>query len=321
MLQDDPCYVFGLELDGRGLGTTIKDVPEAGSVGVHWIHLDYSHDSIDGVLASLDLTEQVRESLTRIDTRPRAMVTDEGTLLVLRGINTNPGQDPEDMVSLRMWIEKNRLISVRQRKLLSVQDLKNELLNGSGPTNIEDLVVGIIGRLANRISDYVHQLETDLEELEGTFMVQRGLEVRKANSTLRREIAGVRRFLAPQRDALETLYAQSRASGHMSASYALREQIDRMTRYLEDLDLVKEKALVLQEEMMNISMEEQNSRMYALSLVAAVFLPISFVTGLFGMNVAGLPGIEEPAAFVMVAVAMVVVTVGILGYFKMNRWL
>lgn len=319
MLQDDPCYVFGLELDGHGTGATLKEAP--GAESVHWIHLDYSVGSIDPLLGALNLPEPVRESLTRMDTRPRAMVTDEGTLLVLRGINMNPGQDPDDMVSLRMWIQRNRLITVRQRKLLSVQDMKNDLLNGTGPNTIEDLVVGIVGLMADRISDYVGQLEACLEDLENTFMEQRGLEVRGANSALRREIASVRRFLAPQRDALETLYAQSRSSGHMTASYALREQIDRMTRYLEDLDLVKEKALVLQEEMMNISMEEQNSRMYVLSLIAAVFLPISFVTGLFGMNVAGLPGVEEPGAFAMVSVAMVAVTIGILGYFKMKRWL
>ena len=84
---------------------------------------------------------------------------------------------------------------------------------------------------------------------------------------------------------------------------------------------MRERALLLQEEMANVSMEQQNQRMYALSIIAAIFLPITFVTGLFGMNVAGLPGIDEPAAFSFVVIAMVLLTVAVMGYFRANRWL
>ncbi len=71
---------------------------------------------------------------------------------------------------------------------------------------------------------------------------------------------------------------------------------------------------------MNLIAQEQNARMYVLSVVAAIFLPISFVTGLFGMNVAGLPGVEDPTAFILVAGSMGAIVVGILLYFKFKRW-
>jgi len=59
------------------------------------------------------------------------------------------------MVSLRMLIEANRLITVRQRKLLSIQDINADLLVGKGPENIPDLVIAIIAKVTDRISDYV----------------------------------------------------------------------------------------------------------------------------------------------------------------------
>ena len=90
---------------------------------------------------------------------------------------------------------------------------------------------------------------------------------------------------------------------------------------MEDLDLVREKAVVLQEELMNLTAQQQNDRMYVLSIVAVIFLPISFVTGLFGMNVAGLPGLETPSAFFYVAMAMTVMVVGALAYFRFKKWL
>ena len=308
--------VFSLKLDGEGGAVELTD-PHA----CDWVHVEYSSTGTRGLLQSLDLSEQVIDSLTREDTRPTVSVTRAGILLLLRGINLNPGSNPEDMVSLRLWIEKDRLITVRQRKLLSVQDVKAELLAGDGPTDVMSTVIAIIGRLANRISDYVDDVEERLGKLEARFLDSMDTKIRSETGAIRREVASVRRYLGPQREALTSLLTQIRSSLPEEESYALREQTDRMTRYLEDLDLVRERSLVLQEEMANLSMEQQNQRMYALSIVAAIFLPITFVTGVFGMNVAGLPGLDESQAFVYVAVSMCAVTATVLVFFKLNRWL
>ena len=97
-------------------------------------------------------------------------------------------------------------------------------------------------------------------------------------------------------------------------AYRLREQMDRMIRYLVALDLIRKRTLVLQEEWMNMSMEQKISRMHALCIVALIFLPITFVTGIFGLNVAGLLGIENPNAFIVVTGFMFVTSVSVIGF-------
>lgn len=313
---NNPCFVFGLDLDSKGGATNLDD----GTVGSNWIHIDYGHSSANDFLNSLGLPERIVNSLVQPDTRPRTVISKEGTLVFIRAINLSPGANPEDMVSLRMWIEEGRLITVRQRPLLSLQDIRSELLSGDGPISIPDLVISIIGRIANRISDYVNGIEDQLEDLEVATQIRHEQGTRSRISAIRREIASVRRYLAPQRDALDALYTHSITSMPEGYAYRLREQMDRMTRYLEDLDLVRERTLVLQEELMNIAMELQNSRMYALSIVALIFLPITFVTGIFGMNVAGLPGIENPDAFFMVTGVMTVISIVVIGILKFKRW-
>ena len=105
-------------------------------------------------------------SLAQPDIQPRTVISKAGTLVFIRGINLNPGENPEDMVSLRMWIEGNRLITFRQRSLLSLQDIRSELRSDEGPTSIPDLVVTIISKIADRISDYVDTIEDQLGGLE-----------------------------------------------------------------------------------------------------------------------------------------------------------
>ena len=71
---------------------------------------------------------------------------------------------------------------------------------------------------------------------------------------------------------------------------------------------------------MNISMEQQNSRMYALSIVSLIFLPVTFVTGVFGMNVGGLPGLENSTAFMTVVGTMLFISIAVITVLKIKRW-
>jgi zinc transporter len=84
--------------------------------------------------------------------------------------------------------------------------------------------------------------------------------------------------------------------------------------------LARERTIVVQEEILNRIAEEQNSRMYVLSIVALIFLPITFITGLFGMNVAGLPGTEGTSTFWIVAAVMAMSAALIVLWLKLKRW-
>lgn len=314
---NDPCFVFAHALDGRGGAEGFEDA-EGAPV---WVHLDYSHASAVKVMRDLGLDEYVIDAITRTDTRPRAVRFENGELLLLRGINMNPGSDPEDMVSLRIWVESNRVITVRQRPLMAVQSVREELEAGRGASTIPALVLAIIERLADRVSEFVDDVEAKLVEIEKVIDEKPDVSYRAQIAAIRRQTAVVRRFLAPQREALETFHRSAANLIGSDAATVMRESADRFTRYVEDIDLVRERALVLHEELLNLVVQEQSNRMYALSIVAAIFLPITFITGIFGMNVAGLPGIDYPYAFNLVAGAMITVTVFIVVLFKRKNWL
>jgi len=313
-------FVFGWALDGAG-GAQAVQPPAPDSEQPVWLHYDYSRPDIIPSLLELGLPLQVVESIVRLDTRPRTAVLPEGVLIVLRGVNMNPGANPEDMVSLRLWLTRNRLVTIRQRRLFAVQDVQATFADGQGPASIPEVVVAIVERLADRISDFVDGIEEKVEAFEAGVETEDAQQIRAKVSALRRQTAQVRRFLAPQRDALDALYRDSKDLLTSNHTFAIREQTDRIARYVEDLDLVRERTLVLQEELMNRVAQEQNSRMYVLSIVAAIFLPITFITGMFGMNVAGLPGLENPWAFLIVAVLMVSVTAAMLAYLRAKRWM
>jgi zinc transporter len=158
------------------------------------------------------------------------------------------------------------------------------------------------------------KLDADIEEGDiGAIRTELGV--------VRRQAAAIRRHLTPQRDALERLARSTTSIMTDKDLIAVRDEGDHVTRYIEDLDLARENALVTQEDLMNRVAQEQNSRMYLLSVVAAVFLPLTFVTGLLGMNVAGLPGTASPSSFTIATLVMVALGVGLVFFFKWRKWI
>ncbi len=325
MTDESNPFVHAFLLDGRGSGRAVnpEDIDQwTPDHELLWLHIDMNWAASRRWLrARDDVDEFVENALLAVETRPRAVASDQGLLLVLRGVNTNPGADPDDMVAIRLWIEPNRIISCRRRKLLSVKDMAEAIEAGRGPRSPGDFVVMLVEHLAERIGQFVDQIEDAVEKAEQEsgdtdFGTQRA-EV----GALRRQTSAIRRYLAPQREALDRLYRHAGSLFTEQEIDALREQADRTTRYIEDLDLVRERAIVLQEELMNRIAQEQNARVYLLSVIAAIFLPLTFVTGLLGMNVAGLPGTSNPSAFVASVAIMAALGVGLAAFFKWKRWL
>jgi len=322
--EQTTCFVCGYVLDGNGgarqidAPMQIADLADGESL---WLHIDYSFPDASGWLAEQGLDENLVDSLVRPDSRPRTLVEDAGILMMLRGVNTNPGANPEDMVSVRIWVEPRRVFSVRQRKLLSIVDIRDAIAHGKGPRDCEEWLAMLLERLADRIANVVDDIEGVVAEVETTIEQGSVMQLRSRVSIVRRQTAAIRRFLAPQREALDSAYRSSRGRMRDETAYMLREQGDRIARYVEDLDLVRERTLVIQEELMNRLAQEQNQRMYVLSIVAVIFLPITFITGMFGMNVAGLPGVEDSTAFWTVVIVMVIVSIAIIALLRAKRWL
>jgi zinc transporter len=267
------------------------------------------------------LDSLVVESLLEENTRPRCLQMGAGVMLFLRGVNLNPGANPEDMVSIRLWIEPTRVISVRLRRLMSIDDLRRTIESGRGPKDVGDFIVQLAEHLTRRMADVIGDINDEVDRLQDQVLEIESGRLRTHLTRLRREIIALRRYLAPQRDALNRL-TQLRLDWLEDQDLLhLREEADRVARYVEDLDAARERAAVTQEELNNRLAEQMNARMYVLSVVAAIFLPLGFLTGLFGVNVGGIPLAEDPWGFFEISLILGVITLLQILLFRWRRWL
>ncbi len=324
MVDENGELVHALLLDGEGGArslTTAEVRAWQPQQGIIWLHFDFTASATrDWLEGSLNLPEIVVDALLSEETRPRSTVIDKGLLMSLRGVNLNPGANPEDMVSIRLWAEESRIVSTRRRRLLSVEDLAESMLAGNGPASTADLLIELCDRLVWRVNGTVDQFEDEVADLESRSLEQEDSDLRRDLATLRRQTIAVRRYLAPQREALNRLSMERLRWFSDADRMQIREITDRLIRNIEDLDALRERAGVTQEELTNRIAEQMNNRMYVLSIVAAIFLPLGTLTGLLGVNVGGIPGAEHPLGFPIFVILLVLIVAIEFVWFRRKKW-
>ncbi|WP_250657038.1 zinc transporter ZntB [Alkalimarinus coralli] len=322
--MDKNSLIYGYRLSGPNKGKPIsgEEVEQGVSdEGCSWLHFDYTHpDSIAWIRQESDLEPVVIDALLSEETRPRATYLKGGVLISLRGVNLTSGSNPEDMVAIRVWIDEKRVISTRKRPLLSAQDIVALIDADEGPETPGEFVATLAARLIARMQDTIEDTEDRVAQIEEEVLTAESYSLRSEIADLRRQAISLRRYLAPQREAMLQLQSEKMVLFKPDDLVRLRETTDHLIRYIEDLDSVRDRAAVTQEELVNRLSEQLNNRMYVLSIVAAIFLPLGFFTGLLGINVGGIPGAENPDSFMIFILFLVVVVSLQVWLFKVRRW-
>ena len=307
-------------LDGVGGGVELKP-NETSDAPWQWFHVKYTDKkAVQWIKQRPELSEQVKVTLLNHETRPRAVINEQDVLICLRGINHNKDEQPEDMVSIRLWLGDGLVVSSSDAGSQSVNFIREQLKQQTGPKNGEELLLMLLDRLAYSTDDFVDTMDDKIDQAEDRVDDSSLSDFNPEMNDLRRQIAHIRRYLMPQREAIDQLYrikTPRLSEGFYERIYL---HVDKFIQLVENLDLMRERALMLQEHFMANISYEQNSRLYLLAIVSAIFLPLTFLSGLFGMNVAGMPGLQNPWAFAYIVLFSMMLTVGLLVWFKKSRW-
>jgi zinc transporter len=162
--------VFAFNLNGKGGGETLNFegirawTPQQGTL---WVHLNYTNTHArEWLTRESGIDPVIAEALTAEETRPRSLVHKGGMLVILRGVNLSPETDPEDMISIRFWIDANRIITMRNRRVMAVEDLRQAVSEGHGPANPGGFLVMLTNRMSFLMGDVVSDVYDSVDALE-----------------------------------------------------------------------------------------------------------------------------------------------------------
>jgi zinc transporter len=312
---------FGYRIaDGKAEKVAVKEALSCDAAMV-WVHLTTTTEHAQGWLRDeAKLPDYIVDPLTAQETRPRCDALDDGAFVNLRG-RTEEELDNSDMLaSVRIWAEKGRIISVTRKHLLATDTVEKEVAAGR-VRDPGDLITAFATAITADLDPVVADLGDNLDDCEQQLDASQVFSLRKNVTRVRVEAINYRRFLNPQRAALEKLAslpgewlgADDRA--HLAAA------ADRAARMAEELEAIRERSSLMHEALTDLRAEQLDQRGLVISIAAMVFLPLTFITGLYGMNVDGLWLAHKPWAFDAIVGLCVVISAAVTGWFVARHWL
>ena len=289
--------------------------------GVLWLHLNSADPKIAPWLTTSGLlTPTLIETLFDEETRPRALHLGSGLLLTLPATDPSFLSQPDGMASIRLWIDEKHIISTSKDPIQAITEVQSRLAEDLGPRSSGEFLSMLLDFLVSNIGEVVENLQEQMADVEECILDRKEDDSRQALNALRRQSIALRRYLGPQREALLRLIQEKISWITTKDHFRLRETTDELIRYVEDVDTVREQAALAHEEIVNQFSETLNSRMLTLAVVSAIFLPLGFLTGLFGINVGGIPGANNSWGFALFCLVLCAVIGLIFFIFKRNRW-
>ena len=288
-----------------------------------WLHLDRTDPGVGRWLREESGIDPVSvDALLERDPRPRYIRTGETVLLILRTANLNPGAEPEELVSVRIWAEPGRIIVLRNRRCAALDAFEEQLSTSTSTTemNVAWLLSGLVIALVGAIEPVVEEVEEQQDLLEDQLLTLQHRELAVRLGEHRREVLQLHRYLAPQREVLLRLDLDRPPWLTKRERNVLREAANAGARYLEDLVVARDHGALLQEELSARMGEHLNRRLYLFTLIASIFLPLTFLTGLLGSNVEGIPFASKEWAFGSV-VAVCAAIASVQWWLIRSRWI
>ncbi len=300
----------------RGEACTLKDADFL------WEHVEQQAEGTDFShrVTQAEIPEIVLSALVASETRPRCDQIEDGALINLRGPALEPSPDGDRLVSIRAWVHDNRVVTVSRRGLAATSSVASAMRTGR-ISDAGDLVAAFAQAISSGLDPEVASLGDEVDDCESEIEAGNIYQLRRRIAAIRSEAIAYRRFVAPNRDALLTLAGLRVEWLADDDRLHIREAADRFARMAEELEAVRERAGLLHEQLTDLRAELIDQRSLLIAIVAFIFLPLTFITGLLGMNVEGIPFAHQHWAFWGVVAFCVVVGLVVLGWFSVRHWL
>jgi zinc transporter len=307
--------------DGPVRRLSAEEAAQYQGPGFVWLHLQGSdEEDLAFIKTQSDIPDVAGAALAATETRPRCDRIEEGAILNLRGPGELDPHDSDRLVSIRFWVTATKVVSLSRRPITAFAEVVRKMeagrIHDSG-----DLVAAFAWAISTQLDPEVSGLGDRLDDVESDLAPNQLFRLRRDITAVRSAAISFRRFVAPDRDALRTLAAMDFDWLAEDDRLHIIEAADRFARMAEELEAVRERAALLHEQITDLRAEQTDQRALYISVVAFIFLPLTFVTGLLGMNVEGIPYAHSAWSFWGVVIFCTLVGISVLLWFRWRNWL
>ena len=242
-------------------------------------------------------------------------------------IARSPRIEPPDDLTLPQVcfvVGDNWLLTFQERYLGFFEPVRQRIREGIGlirKRKADYLAYAMIDTLVDWYYPIIEDIAERLDEMETDLDDETDVSVINEIRRIRRRVVDLHRIGRPQRNVIGELVRTPSAFFSDEVRTFFRDTENHISQIMELTDSARETTASLAEHYMaNISFRS-NEIMKVLTLMASIFIPLTFIAGIYGMNFENMPELTQPRAYFFVLIIMIVVAVGMLGYFRHRGWI
>lgn len=317
--------IYSYQLNGKGGAQLIISDATTAKATPFWIHLDDKDQDTVQWLNNTDLIPDIAKTdMLNRDELPREFRLDMtgGILVVLKGVNTTAnGLPATPIATLRFYITDTYIISIQHQKIKAIEQLYEQLNKNIGPVDVADWLVQIFENLTDYANSAVEKIHNQVIKLEDNVLSDKRIISHKEMSHTRRQLVLLRRILTPQRDIFTKISTERLSWIDDNDRQHMHDVSGRLNIYVSEIDSCLSRLASIIDQINSMLTESMNKRIYVMSLVSTIFLPLTFLTSLFGVNLSGIPLNEFWWAFGGFCFLLTIIGIILTIWLKKKQWL
>jgi len=293
---------------------------------VTWVNVDGLQDPklLEQLARVMGFHALTLEDILNTDIRPKIEDYGEYIFVVAKMLEVDREAKVIRIDQLSLVLGDNYVLSVQEEPGDPFEPVRNRIRNAAGRIRrfgADYLAYALLDLVVDQYFSVTDWMGERIEALDEQIVAQDRGDLMQDLYALKREVIFLRKSILPLRDVASTLRNLETGLIDDSTQPYLRDLYDHVVQVSDRIDTSRELLSGLQDVQLSTMSIRTNTVMKIVAVFSSIFLPLTFITGVFGMNFEFMPLIHRPWGFALSAFAMLAIVFGMLWFFRWKKWL
>ncbi|CAF3295218.1 unnamed protein product [Rotaria socialis] len=305
---------------------SIEDIREIKTNECLWIDVTgvHDHDLIARLGQRFNIHPLVVADIETTEQRTKLDVFEDTLFLVGKMIYPDIEQQITHIEQISFYLKENILITFQEKSKDIFEPIKNRIRQNKGRirrSKIDYLFYSLMDRIVDQYMDVLDIIGTKVESIDHQLMRTLSRDTLETIYDLKREMLYFRRSISPLKEIINKLQKEEETQiMHESTNIYLKDLFDHVVQVNDTIDTYREMLSSFIDFYMMLNSNAMNEVVKTLTIISTIFIPLTFIVGVYGMNFDNMPEIHWKYGYFVVLGCMVLLTVTMLSCFKRKKW-
>jgi len=293
---------------------------------ISWINIDGLHDVevVEKIGKQFGLHPLILEDIVHTGQRPKLEDFGDHIFIVLKVLYYNKGKGEVEAEQVSLIFGENFVISFQERVGDIFEPLRERIRKGKGrvrKAGADYLAYALLDSIVDNYFVILEQLGETIEETEQELATDPGVATLQTIRSFKKEMIFLRKSIWPLREVVNSLERGESSLIHESTGIYLRDVYDHTIQIIDTVESYRDMLSGMLDVYLSIISNKMNEVMKVLTIFAAIFIPLTFVAGVYGMNFSFMPELGWQWGYFAALLVMAIIGAALLVYFRRKRWL